>query len=459
MRSDKGYLSPLTSHLSRTRLTHFGYPPTLAPVSSPLIQILTERGLVHDVTPGLADRLTRGPLTAYAGFDPTADSLHVGNLVPVMVLAWLQRVGGRPIALVGGGTALVGDPSGKRSERPMLSPGQVDSNAAAIRDQLARFLSFEGDNAALLRNNAEWLRPLGLLEFLRETGKHFTINYMLQKESVKSRLEEGISFTEVAYMLVQAQDYHHLFSTERCELQVGGSDQWGNITAGIELISRRERAQVHGLVAPLLTTTSGAKFGKSEDGNVWLDARKTTPYRFYQYWLNVEDADVERLLRVFTFMSLDEIAALVTSGAIDPGKRAAQRALAGDVTSRVHGEDTVRRVIAASGILFGGGDLRSADPATLRTVAGEVPVIEVGAGELDAGYALVDALVGTGLATSKADARRGLQGNGYSVNGERVTAERPLMRSDLLAQQFIVLQKGKKQFAMVDTGPGGASPT
>jgi len=424
-----------------------------------LLQILTERGLVHDGTPGLGDRLTRGPVTAYAGFDPTADSLHVGNLVPVMVLAWLQREGGRPIALVGGGTALVGDPSGKRGERPILPESQVESNAAAIGAQLARFLSFEGDNAARLHNNAEWLRPLRLLEFLRDTGKHFTINYMLQKESVRSRLDAGISFTEFAYMLVQAQDYHHLFRTERCELQVGGSDQWGNITAGIELISRREQAQVHGLVSPLLTTTSGAKFGKSEDGNVWLDPRKTTPYRFYQFWLNVEDADVERLLRVFTFRPLDEITALVRASAGDPGKRVAQRLLAEDVTSRVHGKDTVRRVIEASTILFGAGDFRSADLATLATVAGEVQVIEVTVGALEAGYALVDALIGTGLATSKADARRGIQGNGYSVNGERISAERPLMPSDLLAGRFIVLQKGKKQYAMVDAGRSGASPT
>jgi len=449
---------PFISYLSLLQVDAFPSPTYCCAVPS-LLEILTERGLVHDATPGLADRLRQGPVTAYCGFDPTADSLHVGSLVPVMVLAWLQREGGRPIALVGGGTALVGDPSGKRGERPMLPESQVDSNAAAIRDQLARFLSFEGDNAARLQNNAEWLRPLRLLEFLRDTGKHFTINYMLQKESVKSRLDGGISFTEFAYMLVQAQDYLHLFRTEHCELQVGGSDQWGNITAGIELVSRREQAQVHGLVSPLLTTTSGAKFGKSEDGNVWLDPRKTTPYRFYQFWLNVEDADVERLLRVFTFTPLGEIAALVAASAEDPGKRTAQRFLAEDVTTRVHGRDTVRRVRDASSILFGGGDFRSADPATLATVAGEVAVIAVTTDALDAGYALVDALIGTGLATSKADARRGIQGNGYSVNGERVSAERPLVRSDLLAGRFIVLQKGKKQYAMVDAGATGPSTT
>jgi tyrosyl-tRNA synthetase len=417
-----------------------------------LLQLLTERGLVHDATPGLAARLSRGPITAYAGFDPTADSLHVGNLVPVMLLAWLQREGGRPIALIGGGTALVGDPSGKRAERPMLPAEQVEANAAAIRDQLAHFLSFEGPNAAGLKNNAEWLRPLRLLEFLRDTGKHFTVNYMLQKESVKSRLEAGISFTEFAYMLVQAEDYHHLFKTEGCELQVGGSDQWGNITAGIELISRREQAQTHGVVAPLLTTTSGTKFGKSEDGNVWLDPRKTSPYRFYQYWLNTEDADVERLLRVFTFRPLGEVAELASASTRDPGKRLGQRLLAEDLTERVHGAETVRRVIAASGILFGGGDFRAADAATLAVVAGEVPVARVEAAALTPGHPLVDALVATGLAASKADARRGIQGNGYSINGDRITAERPLLRSDLLGGRYIVLQKGKKQFAMVDVG-------
>ena len=417
-----------------------------------LLELLTERGLVQDATPGLADRLTRGPITAYCGFDPTADSLHVGNLIPVMLLAWLQREGGRPIALVGGGTGLVGDPSGKRAERPMLSVEQVEANAARIRSQLAKFLSFEGGNAAQLANNADWLRPIRLLEFLRDTGKHFTVNYMLQKESVKSRLDAGISFTEFAYMLVQAEDFHHLFRAEGCELQVGGSDQWGNITAGIELISRRAQGQAHGLVAPLLTTTAGAKFGKSEGGNVWLDPEKTSPYRFYQYLLNSEDADVERLLRVFTFLPLGRIAEAVFDAASDPGKRTAQRLLAEDLTARVHGPDTVGRVRHASGILFGGGDLRTADVATLAMVAAEVSVVRASGEELQSGFGLVDALVGAGLASSKADARRGIQGNGFSINGERVAAERTLTPADLLAGRFIVLQKGKKQFAMVDAG-------
>jgi tyrosyl-tRNA synthetase len=310
-----------------------------------LLSILAERGLLHDATPLLGERLARGPITAYVGYDPTADSLHVGNLVPVMVLHWIQQQGGTPIALVGGGTAQVGDPSGKRSERPMLPLEQIDANAAAIGAQLGRFLSFEGSNAARLQNNADWLRPLRLMEFLRDTGKHFTVNYMLQKDSVQSRMDSGISFTEFAYMLVQAFDYHHLFRTGGCELQVGGSDQWGNITAGIELIARREQAQTHGLVSPLLTTATGAKFGKSEDGNIWLDPRKTSPYKFYQFWLNTDDRDVERLLRIFTNRPIDEISAAIAQHSVNPQKRDAQRILAVDLTVRVHGEDVLSGVL------------------------------------------------------------------------------------------------------------------
>src|SRR2546428_8186470 len=272
----------------------------------PLLTELSSRDLVADATPGLAERLAQGPITGYVGFAPTADSLHVGSLVPVMGLAWLQRLGGRPIALVGGGTGLVGDPSGKRGERPMLSPDQVEANAAGIRKQLERFLSFEGANAALLLNNAEWLGGIRLLDFLRDVGKHFTVNYMLQKDSVKSRMDAGISFTEFSYMLVQAYDFWHLRRTCACELQMGGTDQWGNITAGIELIARRDSATAHGLVFPLLTAAGGSKFGKSEGENVWVDSARTSPYKFYQFWLNTDDPDVERALKTFTFRTLAE---------------------------------------------------------------------------------------------------------------------------------------------------------
>jgi tyrosyl-tRNA synthetase len=414
-----------------------------------LLQVLESRGLVHDATPDLAERLARDPITAYVGFDPTADSLHVGNLIPVMALAWLQRLGGLPIVVVGGGTGLVGDPSGKRSERPMLSEEEIAANTAAIRTQLSRFLEFQGPAAARMLDNASWLRPLRLMEFLRDTGKHFTVNYMLQKESVKARMESGISFTEFTYMLVQAYDFHHLFTTQGCELQMGGSDQWGNITAGIELIARREKAKAHGLVCPLLTTASGGKFGKSEGENVWLDPGKTSPYRFYQFWLNTDDRDVERLLAIFSFRPLEEIGSLMRQHAEDPGRRIPHRALAEELTERVHGAEVCRRVVAASAILFGGGSLQDADRETLETVAGEVRVHPTTRAAIEEGASLIEALTETGLASSKADARRGLESGGYSVNGERAGPDRRLGVTDLLSGGYIVLQKGKKHFAMI----------
>lgn len=418
-----------------------------------LLDLLRARDFLQDATPGLAARLARGPVTGYCGFDPTADSLHVGNLVPVMGLAWLQRCGGRPIALVGGGTGLIGDPSGKRSERPVLHPDTIAANAAALRTQLGQFLDFDGPAGARLLNNADWLGGLGILEFLRDTGKHFTVNYMLQKDSVKSRMETGISYTEFSYMLLQAHDFAHLYRTEGCELQLGGSDQWGNITAGIELIARREGGEAHGLVLPLLTTAGGAKFGKSEDGNVWLDPARTSPYKFYQFWFNTDDRDVERLLRFFTFLELDEIAAVMVAQAADPGARPAQRLLADDLTGRIHGAETTRRVVAASQILFGSTDLREADAATLDIVAGEVVVVEVDRAALEAGHPVVDALVATGLAASKGEARRGIEQKGFSINGAKLEAvDQRLQTADLLASRYIVLQKGRRNYAMVRVG-------
>jgi tyrosyl-tRNA synthetase len=419
---------------------------------SDLLPRLTARGMVHAATPGLAGRLATGrPVTGYCGFDPTADSLHVGNLVPVMALAWLQRAGGTPVALVGGGTGLIGDPSGKRNERPMLSAETIAANAAAIKTQLDQLLPADvGREPVRMRNNAEWLQGLGLLDFLRDTGKHFTVNYMLQKDSVKSRMETGISYTEFSYLLIQAHDFAHLSRTEGCDLQVGGSDQWGNITAGIELIGRREGGEAHGLVVPLLTTASGAKFGKSEDGNVWLDPAKTSPYQFYQYWLNTDDRDVERFLNFFTFRDSAEIARIMTEHRVDPGKRVAQRELAEEMTRRVHGADATARVLAASEVLFGGREVGSLEVAVLEVVAGEVRVEVVAANQLRAGYPLVEALVATGLATSKAEARRGIAQRAYTVGDGKVEdAERQLTPADAVHGQYLVLRKGKKHFALV----------
>jgi len=422
-----------------------------------LFTVLSERGFVQDATPGLAERLRQGPIIAYIGFDPTADSLHVGNLVPVMGLAWLQKSGGTPIPLLGGGTGMVGDPSGKRTERPLLTVEQIDANLVTIRDQLGHFLEFEGTNAARMRNNADWLRPLGLMEFLRDTGKHFTLGYMLQKESVRSRLETGISFTEFSYMLVQAYDFWHLFRTEHCELQMGGSDQWGNITAGIELISRREGRPAHGLVFPLLTTSSGAKFGKSEAGNVWLDRRRTDWVPFFNFWRNTEDQDVERFLKLFTFKPLDEISSIVAKHQADPGKRVAQQELAKDVFERVHGTEPLQQVLEAVGSLFrGAGEVSVRPPAisgagTVRLPAA-VPRQIIPRANFEAGLSLVDALVRAGLARNKADARRGIQARGYYVNGKQVAAsdlgrrltEEDDLETDADGTRYVILRKGKK---------------
>ena len=414
-----------------------------------LIDELKARDFMQDCTPGLAERLAQGPIAGYVGFDPTADSLHVGNLVPVMALAWLQRTGGRPIVVVGGGTGMVGDPSGKRTERPVLTLEQIDHNVACQRAQLERFLRFDGPNAAVVRNNADWLRPLGLMEFLRDAGKHFTVNYMLAKDSVKNRMETGISFTEFTYMLVQAYDFWHLWKTERCELQMGGSDQWGNITAGGELVSRKEGATVHGLTLPLLTTSSGAKFGKSESGAIYLDPKKTSPYRFFQFWLNSEDADVERWLRYFTFFSMEEIGALMAEQARDPGKRTAQRRLAEEMTARIHGAEVTRGVVEASRVLFGGGGLAALPVEVLEVLAGEIPSVRVTQAELD-GLSVADALVKVGLASSKGDARRGIQGKGFSVNGAvAAEADAKVGAAGLLGGRYVALQKGKRNYALL----------
>jgi tyrosyl-tRNA synthetase len=410
---------------------------------SDLLELLGARGFVQDATPGLDERLRQGSIRAYVGFDPTADSLHVGNLVPVMGMAWLQRLGHTPIALVGGGTGMVGDPSGKRSERPVLSLEQIDRNAQRLVRQLRRFLAFEGANAARIRNNADWLRGLGLMEFLRDTGKHFTVSHMLQKESVQSRMETGISYTEFSYMLIQAYDYWHLFQTESCELQMGGSDQWGNITAGTWLVDRRERRQVHGLVFPLITTASGSKFGKSESGNVWLDAERTSPYHFYQFWLNTDDRDVERYLKLFTFLPLEQVARTMREHASDPGRREAQRVLARQVTATVHGDSAADAAIQTSAALFSGADF----PADALA---EMPERRVARAQLPEGLPVIEVLVASGLASSKADARRGIQGKGFYLNGQAIDDVELRVGDESLQgppdARFLILRKGKKNY-------------
>jgi tyrosyl-tRNA synthetase len=417
-----------------------------------LLPDLQWRGFVHDATPGLEAHLAGRSITAYCGFDPTASSLQLGNLIPLMLLNHFQLAGHRPIVLMGGGTGLIGDPSGKRAERPLLSKDDLRANLERQRGQMGRFLDFTGDRA-LLRDNAEWLVPAGLVDFLRETGKHFTINLMLQKESVKARLDSGLSFTEFSYMLLQAYDFLQLFEREHCTVQVGGSDQWGNITAGVDLVRRIKGAEVHGLVAPLITTAAGAKFGKSETGAIYLDPALTSPYKFYQFWVNADDRDVGTYLKLFSLRprhGADGIDALLQAHQKDPAKREAQRALANEVTERVHGKPVTESVAAASAILFSEWDPKQVVPGAFDVLAGEIPKATVTTVD---GLFLVDALVSVGMVKSKSEARRQIEQGGVYVNLQRETdVNRALGAADLLAGRNVLLRKGKKEYGLLQVG-------
>ncbi|MGH7671748.1 MAG: tyrosine--tRNA ligase [Gemmatimonadales bacterium] len=409
-----------------------------------LLNELEWRGFVQQATPGLAAHLARGPVTAYCGFDPTAPSLQLGNLMPLMLLAQLQRHGHRPIVLMGGGTGLIGDPSGKSSERPLLSKEQIRENLQRQRDQMARFLEFgAGKSAALLLDNAKWLVEQRLVDFLRDVGKHFTVNVMLQKESVQARLDMGLSYTEFSYMLLQAYDFLHLFRERQCTLQVGGSDQWGNITAGVELIRRLENGEAHGLVAPLVATASGRKFGKSEAGAIYLDPAMTSPYRFYQFWINVDDRDAGSYLQLFTLKARAEIDDVLARQARQPAAREAQVALAQDVTTRVHGAEAAASAAAAAGILFGDFDPRRADARVFDILAQEIPTTPVPRGEA---LTLVDAVVRSGLAKSKSEARRAIEQGGIYVNQQRADE---IAESDWIGGKNLLLRKGKKDYALL----------
>ena len=412
-------------------------------------QDLEQRGLLYGASEGAREHLQKHRVTGYIGFDPTGDSLHVGHLLQMMALARLQRAGHQPIALVGGGTGMIGDPSGKTKERQLLTRKQVQANVASIRKQLERFLDFGGSNAALLIDNYDWLGSLSLIEFLRDIGKHFTVNYMLAKDSVARRLEqeEGLSVTEFSYSLLQAYDFQVLYDRYHCTLQMGGSDQWGNITAGLELIRRtRDGATAHGIVQPLVTTASGVKFGKTEEGAVWLDAEKTSPYRFYQFWLNTDDRDVESYLKWFTFMPIEEIAEVMAEHAADPGARVAQRRLGAEVTTMVHGESGLQRAERASGVLFGEVPAQDLPVNELLEVFADVPSTELPRARLsDAGIGVVDLLAESGVASSKGEARRLISGGGVYLNGDRLeSVERTVKLEDAIGGKVLLLRKGKK---------------
>ena len=413
-----------------------------------LVEELQWRGIVYDATEGVLELFERERVTAYIGFDPTASSLHVGSLLPVMALARLQRFGHAPIAIVGGGTGLIGDPSGKTHERPLLTREQIDENLAGIRAQLSLVLDFDAtSNPARIVNNADWLGAIDLLTFLRDAGKHFTVNYMLQKEAVNRRLEteEGISYTEFSYLLLQAYDFLQLFDRYHCLVQMGGSDQWGNITAGIDLIRKLRGVRAHGVVMPLVTTASGVKFGKTEAGTVWLDPARTSPFQFYQSWLNTDDRDVIPYLKFFTFLDREEIAALERRTVGKPELREAQRVLAHEATALVHGTEQTGRAEHASSVLFG-EDITTLSVEDVLSVFADVPSTELPVDQLGDGVGIVDLIARVQLAPSKGEARRLVQGGGVYVNNRRVVdPQAKLTRADAIGGRLFIVRKGQRQ--------------
>lgn len=419
------------------------------------IEELTWRGMIHSVMPGTEEELKKGMATAYLGIDPTADSLHIGHLVGVMMLKHFQRSGHKPLALVGGATGMIGDPSMKSQERKLIDEKTLRHNQEAIKSQLARFLDFDSDapNAAELVNNYDWMKDYGFLNFIRDIGKHITVNYMMAKDSVKKRLsgesQQGMSFTEFSYQLLQGYDYLYLYRNKNCRLQLGGSDQWGNITTGTELIRRTEGGEAYALTCPLITKADGGKFGKTESGNVWLDARYTSPYKFYQFWLNVSDADAEKYLKIFTFLSKEEIEQLVREHEENPGARPLQKRLAKEVTTMVHSEKDYEAAVEASQILFSnnaGEALKALDEQTLLDIFDGVPRFAISRAELEEGIPVLDLLaVKTQVFPSKGEARKMVQGGGVSLNKEKITDPAATVdASALLGGKYLHIQKGKK---------------
>lgn len=419
------------------------------------IEELTWRGMIHTMMPGTDEQLNKEMTTAYLGIDPTADSLHIGHLCGVMMLRHFQRCGHKPLALVGGATGMIGDPSGKSVERNLLDEKTLRHNQEAIKKQLAKFLDFESDapNRAEMVNNYDWTKDVTFLDFAREIGKHITVNYMMAKDSVQKRLNgearDGLSFTEFTYQLLQGFDFLHLYQDKNCKLQLGGSDQWGNITTGAELIRRKLSGEVFALTCPLITKADGGKFGKTESGNVWLDPRYTSPYKFYQFWLNVSDADAEKYLKIFTFLSKDEIEELVREHNENPGARPLQKRLAKEVTTMVHSEKDYEAAVEASQILFGnntGEALKALDEQTLLDIFDGVPRFAVSKAELEAGIPVLDLLaVKATVFPSKGEARKMIQGGGVSINKEKLTDPAATIDTTaLLGGKYLHIQKGKK---------------
>jgi tyrosyl-tRNA synthetase len=419
------------------------------------IEELKWRGLLHDSMPGTEEQLAKEMTSAYIGFDPTADSLHIGNMVPITLLILFQKAGHKPYVLVGGATGMVGDPSGKSSERNLLDDTTLQHNIAGQKAQLLRFLDFEnGENKAELVNNYDWFKNIGFLDFIRDVGKHISVNYMMAKDSVKSRLEaNGMSFTEFTYQLVQGYDFFHLYTHNNCKIQMGGSDQWGNITTGTELVRRKAGGQAFAITAPLVTKSDGTKFGKSEGGNVWLDPEKTSPYAFYQFWLNVADEDAEKFIKIYSLKSRDEIESIIASHQGQEYKRELQKALANEMTIRVHSEHDLEQAIKASDVFFGGNeeDLRTLDLRTMDGAFADLETFEIEMTELEKGLPVLDLLTQhTAIFSSKGEAKKMISANGFSINKAKYTDAEGLVNAQmLLHNKYMLLQKGKKNYYVI----------
>ena len=429
-------------------------------MKNPFVEELRWRGMLHDIMPETENHLNEKKASGYIGFDPTADSLHIGSLVQIMILMHFQRAGHRPIALVGGATGMIGDPSGKSAERNLLNEETLDKNINGIKNQLARFLDFDAsnDNAAFLVNNLDWMKGYSLIDFSRDVGKHITVNYMMSKDSVKKRLgsesQVGMSFTEFTYQLLQGYDFLHLYKNLDCTLQMGGSDQWGNITTGTELVRRKASGKAYAITCPLITKADGTKFGKTEGGNIWLDKSRTSPYKFYQYWLNASDEDAERYIKIFTFLSEDEINTLIEEHKQAPHLRVLQNRIANEVTLLVHSQEDLDNAQKASQILFGKStseDLKSLDGATFLDVFEGVPQAELAKESLGEGVDIIAALAGDSqFLKSNGEARRALKENSISVNKAKVQETYKVKSQDLINDRYVLLQRGKKTYFILN---------
>ncbi|MBE0423198.1 MAG: tyrosine--tRNA ligase [Lutibacter sp.] len=422
------------------------------------VEELRWRGLLHDIMPETEEYLLKNKTTGYIGFDPTADSLHIGSLVPIILLMHFQQAGHNPIALVGGATGMVGDPSGKSEERNLLDEETLAKNVAGVKGQLARFLNFDSttDNAAQLVNNYDWMKEISLIEFVRDIGKHITVNYMMAKDSVKKRLDSesqtGMSFTEFTYQLFQGYDFYHLYKEKDCKLQMGGSDQWGNITTGTELIRRKAQGKAYALTCKLITKADGTKFGKTAGGNVWLDANRTSPYKYYQYWLNCSDEDAESYIKIFTFLDKDTIETLISEHKEAPHLRILQKKIGKEVTIMTHGNEAYENAIKASNILFGNStadDLKTLDEQTFLDVFEGVPQAEIERAVIENKLGIVAAFADYGFLKSNGEVRRALSENSISVNKEKVTEDFVITKNDLIADKFVLLQRGKKSYYLL----------